>query len=471
MKLKIITCICFLLFGTVLAQEHEVELTINLLENDRIADVNIDEEAFINSISKITDYCKSSFSDLPKTQKIGLLVITHSKGKPTYKIYSNPKIESTLQTKTIKDLEKLDIANTKLVDFPIFIAINGKITDFKTFESPVESKIIAYKNADLKTKLALNKAYAINEVLPVLSAYQVIVDDRFVGVKRFGELIQNANFKKTFDVQNATSTNTNYWRATLEMDHGNQLIPITKIYTLISQGELDHAKKYIEILRPFSDPKTISNDYLETINFRLNLFNQDLEKEIQKGITEHDKGNFKEAINIYNSILEAYPNSSWALYEKYYSENAHNIKEDKIAANDVTDWNKAKVKIFKHNPLYRMDIKASTGKEAYLLFRRQEISTLFKNKDEKLNDVFKYAEIAADLGIYDFAAQLFWLTATFDKNNSQKSIHNFLYCLDKLGDTEIKSNFKGDFETIFKAIDKEKQTRMESNPMYQAMKN
>ncbi|WP_298903421.1 hypothetical protein [uncultured Psychroserpens sp.] len=475
MKIKILALVLVLICGNVFSQENEVEIMINLLENEKISDINIDEDAFINSISKITDYCKSSFNDLPKTQKIGILIIAHKKGKPTYEIYSNPKIDNTLKDQTLKDLSKLKIDNTKLVDFPIFISINStnnrEITDFKAFTNPVKLKLDAYKKADLKTKLKLNKAYAINEALPILSAYQVIVNDKFVGVKTFGNLIQNANFNKTYDTQKATSLNTNYWRATLEMDRGNQLIPITKIYALVAQGEFDHAKKYIEILRPFSNPQTISNDYLETINYRLNLFYQDLEKEILKGISEHNKGNYKVAINIYNAILDIYPNSAWALYEKYYSENALKLKEDKISPEDKKDWDIAKVEIYKHNPLYHMDVRAKTGKDAYLLFRRQEIGGLFKNENEKLSDVFKYAEIASDLGIYDFAAQLFWLTATFDKDNSQKSIHNFLYCLDKLGDTQIKSNFKGDFESIFKAIEKEKQTKMEDSAIFKSMKN
>ena len=54
-----------------------------------------------------------------------------------------------------------------------------------------------------------------------------------------------------------------------------------------------------------------------------------------------------------------------------------------------------------------MDIRASNGQEAYLLFRRQEINNLFEKKENLLKDVFEYADIASDLGVHDFAAQLF----------------------------------------------------------------
>ncbi|WP_196889436.1 hypothetical protein [Aureivirga sp. CE67] len=475
MKLKIVAFLLILVCGNVFSQENKLELMINLLSNDKITEVNIEEEKFVSSIAKITDYCKVNFEKFPKSQKIGILVTVHKEGKPTYEVYSNPKIDKKLKKKTLKELNKLEIENTKLVDFSIFISINstnnGEITDFEDYENPVELKINAYKNADLETKIKLNKEYAINEVLPVLSAYQRRVDDKFKGVKEFGNLIHKTDFNKKQNIEALTSLNNNYWSATLEMERGNQLIPITKIYALVSQGEFDHALKYIEILRPFSNPETISNDYLENINYRLSLFSQELEKEIHKGIVKHDKGQYQNAINIYKNILEIYPNSSWALYEKYYSENVLNTKNQKVTISDKKDWDIAKVEIYKHNPLYNMNVRASNGKEAYLLFRRQEINFLFKDKNERLNDFFKYADIASDLSVYDFAAQLFWLSATFDNDNSQNSIKHFLYCVDKLGNSEVKSYFKGDFDDVFKEIEKEKESKMKNSPIYKSMKN
>lgn len=213
-----------------------------------------------------------------------------------------------------------------MVDFPLFISINtGKTSDFKDYIDPVKQKITEYKNADLATKLRLNKEYAINEVLPVLTAYEVNTEAKFEGVVNFGKLIEKTNFNEIQNIDELTSKNKNYWRAVMEMSAGNQLIPITKIFALVSQGELDYAKKYIEIIRIFTDPQTISNKYLEEINSRINLFNEDLYKKIQRGIEEHDEGEYQRAINIYNEILSVYPNSSWTLYEKYYSENTKKL--------------------------------------------------------------------------------------------------------------------------------------------------
>lgn len=476
MKVKILSLLfVFSLINTGFSQNKEPEVTINFLANDNIADVNVDRSEFIKSITKLTDYCTSTFKNISEKQKIGILMIVHKNGQPTYECYSKPELDKNSQEKILKELNEIKIGNTKLVDFPIFVSINSKnnegVIDFDKYEDPIKKQYARYESADLKTKFELVKEYAINEVLPVLSAYQLIVDDKFEGVKKFGKTIALTNFNNIQNIDALTSTNKNYWRATMEMEIGNQLIPITKISTLVSQGELDHAQKYSEMILMFSAPKTIANQYLKEINYRINLFNQELQRQIENGIKEHDKGNYQNAIKIYDDIIKIYPNSSWALYEKYYSDNAKKLSENMITKDDRMDWDNAKVEIYKHNPLYTMDVRASNGKEAYLLFRRQEIGTLFKREEERLSDVFKYAEIATDLGIYDFAAQLFWLTATFDKDDSQESLNNYLYCLDKLGEKELKSNFKGNYDKIFESIDKTKERKMKSSSFYKSMEN
>jgi len=472
--MKIKNLILLLLVFTsniILAQEKELEFTVNLLANDKISEVNINNDAFISSIGKLIDYCKTEFKTYPKTQKIGIYLITHKSASVTFKIFSDPDISPEISKKILNDLNSISIENTKIVDFPIFISINskneGEITDFKDFVDPEKQKFLDYKNGDLGAKLALNKDYAINEALPVLAAYQTIVDDKFAGVKNFGNLISKTNFNQILDIDKLTSNNKNYWRGYMEMESGNLLIPITKIFTFISQGEFDYAVKYIEVLNNFSKDN-IPKIYLNNLNYRLMLFNETLNNEIQKGISFHDKGEFDKAISIYDEILRIYPNSSWALYEKYYSKNAKDLSENKIKIGDRKDWDTSKVDIYKHNPLYNMDIRASNGVEGYLLFRRMEIKELFKNKENYLKDIFTYAKIARDLKVYDFSAHLFWLSYTYDSKNQKEALNNYLYCIDKLGEKELKANFKGDFEKIFKKIDDEMQNEMKTSEIYKS---
>lgn len=324
-----------------------------------------------------------------------------------------------------------------------------------------------YKDATLQQKFELNKTYAIKEVLPVLSGYQTIVEDKFAGVKNFGNLVAKTNFTEQQDILKLTGTNSDFWRAIMEMEPGNQLIPTTKIFMLISQGEFDHAINYIQIVKMFSKTETYADNYLDEILKRLLIFNEQLNAEIEKGIAEHDKGNFEKAILIYTEILKKYPNSAWANFEIIYSQSELNKKNGEEKLNSVENWNKNKNNILSHNPFYGLPISPQNGEDAYLLFRRNSIGKLFKNGNEKLDDIYKFAEIALDLKIYDFAAQLFWFSFTHSKNN-EDSIFKFLYCIEKLGVTNLKQNFKGNFEKEFRNIEKEKEKEMIKNEIYKS---
>jgi len=465
----------FFISYAMFSQENKPKISLNILANDNISEVNINQDKYIATIGKIIKHFEKEFKTLPKEDKIGVLIISHKAGNPTIKVYSEPKIDDAKEQKIITDIKAYKLENTKLVDFPVFISVNTKsekeITEFKDYKDPIQQKLEEYEKANLATKIQLNKDYAINEILPVLSAYQVIVDDKFAGVKNFGKLIEKTDFSKIQNTAKLTDKNPDYWRACMEMSNGNLLIPITKTFILVSQGEFDYAYKYTEILKIFADKESIATKYLKDLEWRLKLFNDTLNHEIEKGITEHDKGNYDKAIEIYQNTKKIYPNSSWNLYELYFSQNIKDVNNKKIESTDRTQWDNDKIEIYKHNPLYNMDVRASNAKEAYLLFRRQEIQTLFRNKNELLQDINKYADIALDLGVYDFSAQLFWLAAPYMKNDSETAIHKCLYSLEKLGVKNLKENFKGNFNSIFKKIEKEKEKEMQENALYKSMKD
>ncbi|MES2486513.1 MAG: hypothetical protein V4581_11290 [Bacteroidota bacterium] len=96
---------------------------------------------------------------------------------------------------------------------------------------------------------------------------------------------------------------------------------------------------------------------------------------------------------------------------------------------------------------------------------------MFKDKSNRLNEIYEYADIAYDLEAYDFAAQFFWLTFSYGKDDVKtKSLGRYLYCLEKLGVKQWKEQFKGNWPDTFKAIDKEKDEAMKNSSMYKRMK-
>ncbi|MBP6754865.1 MAG: hypothetical protein KA210_01860, partial [Bacteroidia bacterium] len=297
MKFKYKCIIIMLLLVNIgFSQGDKSNLTFNFIENDNIADVNVDQEKFIKSVSQIFDYFNNNFKNIPASQKIGLFINIHVVGTPTYQFYSNPKLDASFEEKVIKDLNVLKIENTKIIDFPMFLSLNtdskGDIVDFEDFVNPIKKRVENYKAASLQEKLRLNKEYA-NNILPVFAAFQLNAEKKFQGVNNFGKKIQNIKFQENIDIYKLTSLNSDYWRGTLEMSKGNLLFPVTKVFALISQGELDYAYKYLEIFEAFADKESMATSYINEMKARINLFNEELNNEIEKGIVFHDNGEFQ----------------------------------------------------------------------------------------------------------------------------------------------------------------------------------
>lgn len=473
LNLFCLTLVTLGLSTVVFSQDEKSNVSVILLEHDNIAEVNIDQNPFLESLSAVIDYFNDDLKEIPESQKVALQIVAHPKGEASMVCFTVPKNDS-LEDKIEKELKGATaIPNTKLVDFPILFTLNLKNVDetsvFKDFKDPIEEKKSEFKTADLATKAKLLKNFALFEGLPVLSAYEVIVEDKFPGVKNFGKLVSTTDFLKEVDVFALTDKNNDYWRANLEMEASNQLIPLTKAYMLVSQGEFDYAMRYLEIINMYSNPKTTSHDYLKELSWRMELFYAELTKQVSSGVVLHDQQKYAEAIEIYQKVLQAHPKSAWALYENYFSMNQQQVDLKEITTGDYKNWYNIKGEIYAHNPVYDVEVHASNGEEAYAMFRRQEIQQLFHDSKEIVNDLYTYGEIALDLNAPAIAAQLFWISASVNKVKQQESIHYFLYCLDKLGNTEIKTNFKGDFDKIFKKLDAERAKQMKSSQSYKMM--
>lgn len=470
----------FFLLGmslNVYSQEKKVELSIQFLSPDTIVEVNFDKEIFIEYVKNIVRKNEDNFGRFSEKKDILVLQTFHKNNEPTIEIFSRPELEKSDELKILNDLKSIKPINSIIVDFSLLyvVEIQGGYPDknleyIPSFYPPITKIQNEFKNADFKSKYELIKKWAKDEAIPILAAFETKVDNKFVGVRAVGEILDKTDFNLNQDVIELTDKNTNYWRATLEMVQGNQLIPVSKIFMHTAQGEYDYARLYSDMIHTFSDKQSVPYYLIEELNWRFGFFNKELQEEIQKGIKLHDEEKYDEAIKVYENLLKIYPNSAWANYELYYSKKIKSLRNNEQLENN---WDVAKKIIYKCNPLYHMDVEARNGREGYLLFRRQEISDLFKDKQNYGKDIVKYADTALDLEVYGFAAQLYWLIISSlpEKDYMPKDvIAHLLYCLEKLGDKEIRKNFKGDFDNKFKEIEKEREKMMIESSIYNAFK-
>jgi tetratricopeptide (TPR) repeat protein len=474
MKYLFFACSILLLNLSPFAQEDRQNISIFLPEHDNITEVNLNQDVFIEQLSTIVDFFEAWFAFVPDNQKIALYLVFHPHGTPTVDLFSNPEIQAEEKQQFIEQLRTLTFDNTTFVDFPVLISMNsysknpGRV--FSGLEFPFQKSMNTYKSGNLAEKYVFLKEWSATEVIPVLAAYMIIVSDTFAGVKNFGKTISQLDFTKDQNVDALTSKNYDYWRACMEMTPGNEIIPVTKVFMLVSQGKIDYAIEFYNVIASFSDKNTIAGQYLDELKTFLILFQNDINQYIQAGIEYHDMEYFLEAIAAYKELLSLYPGSAWATYELYFSENAVMTDNYSDIAESHKLWYVYKPQIYEKNPLYSMDVHASEAKEAWLLYRRISLQSLFDGESDAIENYNEMAMIALDLQVWEFAAQLFWYTATHSSELTQSSVYHMLYCLEKLGVSEVKDNFKGDFKKIFSQIDKDREKAMKESEIYKSFK-
>jgi tetratricopeptide (TPR) repeat protein len=464
-----IQIICpFLAFG-----QSTVELEIQLLTSDLIGEVTLDKEPFLEWVKKVNGEVEDHLKKEQGNKEIMVLISLHKEKQATISISSRPKLDnSSIQTLSER-IKKLKSPNTKITDYSFAITahLNGgchdkEITFIPSIKLPKDQRLSDFEQLDLENKKNSLQNWVKTEIIPIITFYEINVDSVFKGVLNIGEIMQKEKYLNA-NTNSLTSTNPDYWRATMEMSTGNQLIPFSKICMHIANDEFDIAKRLLFIISFFSDKSSLPAIYHKEISSKLEMLDQQLNTEINKGIAFHDKAKYKEAVLHYESLLKIFPKSAWLNYELYYSKTA----EIKDAEERIKEWNKSRTYIYQCDPLYHLDVNAKSGKEGYLLFRRQEIQNLFQSKEKLKADFIKYADIALDLEDYSFAAQVYWLILTYfskEDYDQRNILAHYLYCLNKLGDKESIKNFKGDFQNEFKKIEKERIKIMEASAMYNA---
>jgi hypothetical protein len=457
--------------------QSKVELQIQLLTSDLIGEVTLDSEPFFNWIQNLNETIETTLSKETGNKEIIVFVDLHKDKDVTFRISARPSIDAIRLEELSKLLKQHKNIRAKYLDYSFLVLAklnegipeNEDIAFEPEVQYPLNIELNRFKALDLASQKQDLQLWVINEVIPVLEHYETIVDPKFEGVLAVGKILKNKSFLNT-SVAQLTAHNHNYWRATMEMSKGNQLIPFTKVCLYISHGEYDRANRLLQMINVFSNQSSLPAVLNEELSSKINILNNSINQHIEKGIKLHDEKKYVEAISHYESLLKTIPNSAWLNYELYYSKSAilNSIEENNAL------WETSKATIYNCDPMYPINARAQSGKEGYLLFRRQEISTLFKSNDNFKADIISYADIALDLKNYEFAAQLYWLITTYfsDKDKKQRNIlAHYLYCLHQLGDTKIIKNFEGDYSSIFENISKEREQLMKESSIYKSFNN
>jgi hypothetical protein len=460
-------------------------IEIQLLGNEQVSELNLDRGSFPSWTRSMTNLTDSAFLGDKTKRDVMVLVTLHTSKDPEVSIYARPSYTPTELEQVQQFYRRTPVSYTRLTDysFVYLIRLNGGNGDktaafVPVFEDPAQLARKTFRKANLSDKKSMLINWTNTEALPLIAAAEMKVDEKFSGVHYMALTINNY-LQKVQDnitgrqVLRLTDSSADYWRGVMEMSPGNELVSLSKVMLMVAAGQFDYAKEYTELLKPFGSDKALATYYMKELSWRLEEFDKELSTRTQRGIDQRLKGNYAGAVAIDEGIDAEYPNSAWLKYELFYCRNMLKNEEKKDSLRTAADWSISKTEILNCNPLYPIVARALSGEENYQTFRRSQISTLFKDKNHNGKDVAELGDIALDLHVFGYAAEVYWLCFSRIKKeelNQREMLPYYLYCLEQLGVKSIKETFKGDFEKEFKRIEKERRKKMEGSVYFKPIR-
>lgn len=341
-----------------------------------------------------------------------------------------------------------------LVGFSALAAESGQASQIERFKLELAA-------APLADKPHLLRVWAVQDVLPKLGEVAASVDPKFAGVQATGRKIRHLDYSGPIDVRHELFASENYWRGVMEMVQGNPLIAVLPVFLHIANGDWDQANRQAQILKPYNNADSLAGEELNNAIACIEVCQEAVAREIKRGIALHDRGQYAEAVQVYQGILDAGIHSAWARYELFFSkihENDQAEFRDLVSGKDTSAWDHAAMEIYAFDPMYGTQFTGRRGKDMGALQARLELQAMAAKPPKKIEEhLQKYADLALKLEAYPTAAQLYWnmLGLKKVKLSVDERIMRYLYCLEKMGVGGIKQNFKGSFDGEFKKLDQE----------------
>ncbi|WP_422927953.1 hypothetical protein [Singulisphaera sp. PoT] len=453
-----------------------VQTQLQILTDLNIAEHVIEPEPFTDWCKPVLIAIRDRFQKDKSKRDVVLQITLHTKGKPDIEPAGRPAL-SDAEVKELTALVSAEKApHTKLVDFTFRIeaAVNGGVEDKSTplvpkLEAPDDRRFSEFKAATTEQRLAMLKAWVRDESIPLLAVFCGEAEPKFEGVRNLGKALEKIEPGQPIDVAALTDRNPDFWRAMMEMQVGNLLVPCARIALHLANGEVEQARRWLEMAPFFDNGKTGASRWLANMRRFVMLFDKDVNERVREGVALHDKGKYEEALKIYADLLKSYPGSAYARFEQFHTRRTQIMEAKGGIAEAQADWPEVHKAILACDPLYPSVAQAKGNVEGYRVGLRMEIDKLFKDRDRAETDLVRYADIALDLDAYGFAGFLYWNALTRiepEAYGKRDLVGYFLYCLDRLGVEKIRENFEGYDAAALAKIAAERRKAMEESPMY-----
>jgi len=461
------------------ADKGPVNLAVVFMTDLNNAQLSLDIEPFSDWTKPIIAAVEELFKDEKASRSIVVQITLHSKAAADVEIAGKPALSAEEKKAILAAAGAAKAPRTKVADvcFRLVADVNGGHPDktmsfipkLKSQEEAMRSRLKAASTAE---KVALLQRWSREQAIPLLAAAANTAEAKFEGVRNLGRVLSTIDLNAPIDVEKWTEQSPDYWRAMMEMSQGNPLVSMSRVALHIANGEFDKAQRLANIASIFDDEKSGASRLLADARQWIAILQSDIAARMNKGIALHDKGQFAEALDIYEAVMKDCPKSPWPRFERFQTRLALSVKEGKSLEQAHASWPEESRDIYGCDPLYPHSAGAATGVELYQTVRRMESAELFKDRSKTAEDMIKYADVALDLGAYGYAAPIYWeaLVGINPKvYGDRKILEYLLYCLEHLGTKKIKENFKGDHAAAFNAIKTERDRLMRQSNAFKAM--
>ncbi|MFT3829393.1 MAG: hypothetical protein QM691_06760 [Opitutaceae bacterium] len=334
---------------------------------------------------------------------------------------------------------------------------------------PDEAALNRYIAADLATQYAELRAWTRHYALPLLAHRAAQSDPQYTGVVALGRRLEALAPEAPLDVEALTCRNPEFWRGVMEMVPGDLLVAAMPIFLHAAAGDIDRASTLLGVLPSFSRDGTLARQLINDFAARLGPFRRQLTAAVERGKALHDEGRFEEAIAQHDRTLAAYPNSAWARYERFFSTVTRDgLDTRKKVRRAAKLWEQIAPEVYRCNPLYNSQFGASQGRSISEMVDRLTIHRLANKPPTDFGErLGNFADAALRLRDYGTAALLYWSALGTEHEykglsfrddepialSKQDVLARYLYCLEKLGVPDWKSEFEGDFTPAFRQLD------------------
>lgn len=478
MRLGALFCIIYLLFCSTVLAQTDVELEVEYFTDDMVTVATLDTN-YLYTWNKRVFASVKAFLSLETGNHDVLILVTMPKGKPAFvEVSSRPQLKKETTDHLIRRIEALSRPpRSSLTEYAYLITAtvgrgceNPQLKFLPKVALPEEKVRAKFEAANLSEKINLFQNWVIEDVIPVLAYYEDTLRTELKGVNAIGTILSTQAFD-TVSSQKLTVENSEYWRATMEVGSGDGLVVLSKISIHVAKGEFDLAKRYLNVAQAFPEQNSMALNFYKQFDFRMEWLYDDVREQIRIGKKFQIEGDFESAALHFEAALITFPKSADFNFERYYSRSLLISEHDPEYI--IKLWKDCKEAVYSCDPLYNMNVPAKNSKDLYLMSKRHEINLLFDNQVRISENILEYADIALDLEVYGFAAHMYWLIIGNkpDAFPDRDILAHYLYCLEKLGDTENIRTFEEEYtRQKFKKIERERKQAMENSPVYNRSK-